>query len=189
MVKFNFKVLESRLLALLRRSHPTPHHRAVWTRFETYLDARCFTAVPLICFFGLVRLFLFNEGTGFSSESGVIVGLNCALLIHRIIWIPLLTLGLKYPKLCRFYHCYEMLAMLLDSVLALSDSSTPAAQNFTLLYMLLMNVLVFSAFCYDFWINFFAIILHAVVVGISCHYLHDTENWPPAYQQVAVLVV
>lgn len=91
----NFNLLKTNILALLRRSHPTTHHRVVWKQFETYLDARCFTAVPLICIFSLVRLFLFNEGTGLSSENGIIIGLNYALLIHRLGWILLLALGLK----------------------------------------------------------------------------------------------
>ena len=141
-----WKAKKSRLMALFHRTHSTAHHHTVWSWFETCLDARCFTAAPLICIFGLARIFLFNEGSGFKSADSVIVGLNCALLIHRICWVPLLALGNKYHKLCRFYHYYEMLAMVLDSELSLLQSTTPASHNFTLLYILLMNVLVFSMF-------------------------------------------
>ena len=169
-------------MALICKQHLTAHHRAVWSRFETCLHTRSFLAVPLICIFGLVRLFLFNQGTGLSSDDNVVVGLNCILITHRSGWIPLLALGLKWPKLCHFYHCYEMLAMVLESVLSLSGSKTPEAHNFTLLYLLLMNVLVFSAFYYNLWINFSTIIVHAVTVVITCHFLYETENLPPAYQ-------
>ena len=171
------------------RQFSKAHHRAYWTQFETCLDARCFMVVPFICIFGLVRLFLFNHGTGFSSDDSIIVGLNCALLIHRIGWVPLLALGLKYPKLCRFYHCYEMLAMILDSVLSLSNTKTPAAHNFTILYLLLMKMLVYSAFCYDLRINLSTVILHILAVGTMWICTHDTENLPAAYQLSAAIVV
>ena len=138
--------IKSRITRLLRTKKITAHHRTVWKQYETCLDTRCFMAAPLICIFGLVRLFLFSEGTGLSSDDGVIAGLSGALLIHRVCWVPLLAISLEYPKMCRFHHCYEMLAMGLDSVLSLSDSTTAAAQNFSLLYILLMNVLVNSAF-------------------------------------------
>ena len=52
-----------------------------------------------------------------------------------------------------------------------------------------MNVLVFSAFCYDFSMNFFTIILYTIAVKLSCLYLHDSENWPPVYQQAAAIAV
>ena len=118
MLKFTDK--NYNLMALLRRTHPTAHHREVWKRFETCLDTRCLTAAPVICLFSLARIFLFNEGSGIGNDDGgVITGLNSALIIHRIFWVPLLALGHKYPKLCRFYHYYEMLAMVLDSVISL----------------------------------------------------------------------
>ena len=146
------------------------------------MHARSFTAVPLICIFGLARLFLFNEGSGFGSDDGLIVGLTCALLIHRICWVPLLALGLKWPKLYRFYHYYEMLAMVLDSVLSLSESKTPAAQNFALMYLLLMNVLVFSVLYYHILENLAAVLFHATAVKIILHSgLHISSICPPTY--------
>ena len=147
---FYFKADKNCLMALLRRTHPTAHHCDVWERFETCLDARSFTAAPLICIFGLVRLFLFNEGSGFYSDNPVDVGLSSTILVHRIGWALLIALSHKQPKLCRFYYYYEMLAMVLDSVLSLSNSTTLAAYNFTLLYIMLINVLVFLCILYPY---------------------------------------
>ena len=41
------------------------------------------------------------------------------LLLHRVGWLPLILIGRKYPKLRKFYLIYEMMAIVLDSVLAL----------------------------------------------------------------------
>ena len=181
----NFKRTKAFLIALFRRTHPTKHHSAVWTWFETCLDARSFTAAPFICIFGLARLFFFNEGSG---DGDIITGLSWALLIHRIGWVPLLALGYKYPKLCRFYHYYEMLAMVLDSMLSLSGSITPAAHNFVLMYILLMNALNFCVFYHHIWFNFIAVILHAFTIKIVVRQLYPSFI-APIYQQVAFLVI
>ena len=176
-------------MALMRRTHPTEHHRNVWTRFETCLDELSFTAAPLICIFGLVRLFLFNEGSGFYSDNPVDVGLSSAILVHRIGWALLIVLSHKRPKLCRLYYYYEMLAMVLDSVLSLSNSTTLAAYNFTLLYIQLINVLVFCAFYTHMLRSYIVILVHAFSVYLTCLFLLENDIWPPAYQQVAVLVI
>ena len=83
-----------------------------------------------------------------------------------------------------------MLAMVLDSVLSLSESKTPAAQNFALMYLLLMNVLVFSVLYYHILENLAAVLFHATAVKIILHSgLHISSICPPTYQQVAFLAV
>ena len=52
-----------------------------------------------------------------------------------------------------------------------------------------MNVLVFSMFYRHMLISLAVIFFHAFAVHITCQNLLESDIWPPAYQQVAVLVI
>lgn len=143
------------LIELLCRSHPTAHHLSTWAKYEKSLDTRNQIAGLLICIFGLLRLMMFSEEV---FTEGYVV-LTYALICHRLFWIPLFALSLKWPKLCRAYHFYEVIALVIDGVLAFNGAESQITSNYILLYLLLINTLTFAALYYNFWLSLLALVI------------------------------
>ena len=159
----------------------TTHHSKVWTKYEACLDYRSLIAVPLICALSLLRIILFTR----EEEKG----LGLLLLLHRVGWLPIALIGRKWPTLCRFYLCYEMLASVLDSVLALKSATSQEACDYILLYVLLSSMLVYTAFQYKLWANIALVLVHGASVVLLCSFFDTGDYMPSLYQQVTTPLI
>ena len=148
-------------------------------------------AGPLICILGLLRLLIssekVDESPDFYSEYSYL--LIWALLCHRILWIPLFTLSLKWPKLCRAFHLYEVVALFFDGVLAFNRAESQRTSNFILLYLLLINALTFAALYYNFWLSLLALAVQISVIQIICFLSCPRDVLPESQVFVAFFVI
>ena len=95
----------------------TKQHSEAWKRFKNLMDRRSIFAAPFVLLVGIFRLTVFNGGQ--AEGEPILKALYTALVVRRVCWIALIIVSCKYRKLCRCFHSYEMLAMVLDSLLAL----------------------------------------------------------------------
>ena len=75
-----------------------------------------------------------------------------------------------------------MLGSVLDSVLALKSATSQEACDFILLYILLIGILVNTAFQYKLWVNILLILVQAFAIELLCHYL-DVGDFQPSVKQ------
>ena len=148
-------------------------------------------AGPFILILGLLRLLIFDvkvdESQEFTSEYSnlLIQALEC----HRSLWIPLYLLGLKWPKLCRAFHLYEVVALCLDGALAFSSAESQRTCNFILLYLLMINALTFAALYQNFWLSLLAIAVQIIMIQIFCFLSCPSDVVPESQVFVAYFVI
>ena len=96
-------------------------------------------------------------------------------MIHRTGWVILVLLSIKLPKVKWFFYYYEMVAIVIECILVNQSNNTEASWNFIILYIVLMNVLVYVALCNEVIQGVVSVLVHAIIFMASCLWLSIDE--------------
>ena len=88
--------------------------------------------------FGALRLLVFNQ---ISELTFLQLILTFSILIHRVLWIPLIIASLKRPSVCKYFLYYEALALIMDNILSFAEADSQGMFNFVLAYLLLISII------------------------------------------------